>query len=198
MTPDQLRTRQRIEGLIRLMSPALDAVLAVGERISRIVEPEDAEYYPPRATRVTDEPRPVAKDAVKREEQAAVGGPLGTPGRDCGVRRRARAPRERAALSSPRTARASSPIPTSCSRSTTSRARTSPRACSPAIGSLILIGVFLYLFRACIARGAAVPQWFIYLFVVVAPILYAIATVLGALDAIDIADEFADGTPDPR
>lgn len=63
-----------------------------------------------------------------------------------------------------------------------------------ALGSLILIGPFLYLFRACIARGAAVPQWFIYL-VVVAPILYAIASVLGAIDAIDIADEFAAGRP---
>jgi hypothetical protein len=51
MTPDQLRTRQRIEGLIRLASPALDLVLAVGERVSRIVEPEDVEYYPPRVTR---------------------------------------------------------------------------------------------------------------------------------------------------
>ena len=51
MTPDQLRTRQRIEGLIKVMSPALDVVLAVGERISRIVEREDVEYYPPRVTR---------------------------------------------------------------------------------------------------------------------------------------------------
>jgi hypothetical protein len=51
LTPDQLRTRQRIEGLIRLMSPVLDVVLAVGERVSRIVEPEDVEYYPPRVTR---------------------------------------------------------------------------------------------------------------------------------------------------
>ena len=50
MTPGQLRTRQRIEGLIRLMSPALDVVLAVGERVSRIVEREDSEYYPPRVT----------------------------------------------------------------------------------------------------------------------------------------------------
>jgi hypothetical protein len=50
MTPSQLRTRQRVEGLIRLMSPALDVVLAVGERVSRIVEREDAEYYPPRVT----------------------------------------------------------------------------------------------------------------------------------------------------
>ncbi len=51
MTPDQLLTRQRIEGLIKVMSPALDVVLAVGERISRIVEREDVEYYPPRVTR---------------------------------------------------------------------------------------------------------------------------------------------------
>ena len=51
MTPDQLRTRQRIEGLIKVMSPGVDVVLAVGERISRIVEREDVEYYPPRVTR---------------------------------------------------------------------------------------------------------------------------------------------------
>jgi hypothetical protein len=56
LTPDQLRTRRRIEGLIRLMSPALDVVLAVGERVSRIVEPEDVEYYPPRVTRESAPP----------------------------------------------------------------------------------------------------------------------------------------------
>ena len=56
MTPDQLRRRQRIEGLIRLMTPALDAVLAVGERISRVVEREDVEYYPPRVTRESPPP----------------------------------------------------------------------------------------------------------------------------------------------
>ena len=56
MTPDQLRTRQRIEGMIRLMSPALDAVLDVGERISRVVEREDVEYYPPRVTHESPPP----------------------------------------------------------------------------------------------------------------------------------------------
>ena len=56
MTPDQLRTRQRIEGLIKVMSPGLDVVLAVGERISRIVEREDVEYYPPRVTRESAPP----------------------------------------------------------------------------------------------------------------------------------------------
>ena len=50
LTPDQLRTRQRVEGLIRLATPALDLVLAVGERVSRIVEPEDVEYPPPRVS----------------------------------------------------------------------------------------------------------------------------------------------------
>ena len=56
LTPDQLRTRQRVEGLIRLATPALDLVLAVGERVSRIVEPDDAEYYPPRVTRESAPP----------------------------------------------------------------------------------------------------------------------------------------------
>ena len=56
LTPDQLRTRQRVEGLIRLASPALDLVLAVGERMSKIVEPEDVEYYPPRVTRESAPP----------------------------------------------------------------------------------------------------------------------------------------------
>jgi hypothetical protein len=51
MTADQLRTRRRIEGVIRLMSPMLDMVLAVGERVSKVVEPEDHDYYPPRVTR---------------------------------------------------------------------------------------------------------------------------------------------------
>ena len=56
LTPDQLRTRQRVEGLIRLAAPALDFVLAVGERVSRIVEREDVEYYPPRVTHETAPP----------------------------------------------------------------------------------------------------------------------------------------------
>jgi hypothetical protein len=51
MTPDQVRTRRRVEGVIRLMAPALDLVLAFGDRVSRIVEREDVEYYPPRVTR---------------------------------------------------------------------------------------------------------------------------------------------------
>jgi hypothetical protein len=48
LTPDQLRTRERVETLIRLVSPGLNLVLAAGERLSRIVEPDDPEYYPAR------------------------------------------------------------------------------------------------------------------------------------------------------
>jgi hypothetical protein len=51
MTPDQVRTRRRVESVIRVIAPALDLVLAAGDRISRVVEPEDVEYYPPRVTR---------------------------------------------------------------------------------------------------------------------------------------------------
>jgi hypothetical protein len=56
MTAGQLRARRRIEGVIRLMSPMLDVLLAVGERVSKVVEPEDSDYYPPRVSRPS-EPR---------------------------------------------------------------------------------------------------------------------------------------------
>ncbi len=48
LTPAQQRMRGRFEALIGLAAPALDLVLAVGERISRIAEPEDTGYYPVR------------------------------------------------------------------------------------------------------------------------------------------------------
>ena len=55
LTPSQLRTRRRVESVIRLMAPALDVVLAVGDRVSRIVERDDPEYYPPRVARGPDD-----------------------------------------------------------------------------------------------------------------------------------------------
>jgi hypothetical protein len=58
LTPDQLRRRQRVEGVIRLMAPVLDLVLAFGDRVSKLVEPEDVEYYPPRLTREEPPPEP--------------------------------------------------------------------------------------------------------------------------------------------
>lgn len=48
LTPDQIRRRERVESLIRIAAPGLNLLLAVGDRISRLVEPEDHDYYPPR------------------------------------------------------------------------------------------------------------------------------------------------------
>jgi hypothetical protein len=61
LTAEQRRRRDRVESLIRLMAPGLNLVLAAGERISRIVEPEDAEYYPVRAS-LPDGEKPPAEN----------------------------------------------------------------------------------------------------------------------------------------
>ena len=60
LTPDQVRTRERFESLIRLAAPGLNLVLAAGERLSRLVEPEDPEYYPPRTSH-EPEPEPASE-----------------------------------------------------------------------------------------------------------------------------------------
>ena len=44
-TPQQVRMRERFEGVIGLAAPVLDLILAAGDRLSRIAGPED-EYYP--------------------------------------------------------------------------------------------------------------------------------------------------------
>jgi hypothetical protein len=58
LTSAQLRTRERVETLIGVAAPFLDLLLAVGDRVSRIAEPEDHEYYPVRADDLPrEEPR---------------------------------------------------------------------------------------------------------------------------------------------
>ena len=42
--------------MIGLAAPFLDLVLAVGDRISRLAEPEDYEYYPVRAGHLGERP----------------------------------------------------------------------------------------------------------------------------------------------
>ena len=49
LTPEQRRTRERVETLIGVVAPVLNLVLAAGDRLSRIVEREDSEYYPVRS-----------------------------------------------------------------------------------------------------------------------------------------------------
>jgi hypothetical protein len=46
-TPNKVLQR-RIEMAIRVVSPLLDLALAVGERVSRMLEPDDPDYAPAR------------------------------------------------------------------------------------------------------------------------------------------------------
>jgi hypothetical protein len=45
MTPAQLARRDRFETVIGFAAPFLDLVLGAGDRISRIAEPSESEYY---------------------------------------------------------------------------------------------------------------------------------------------------------
>ncbi|HZO60793.1 MAG TPA: hypothetical protein VFB51_13975 [Solirubrobacterales bacterium] len=56
LTPAQERNRERAETVIAMMAPALTLVLAVGDRISRIVAPEDHEWYPVRPMSEEEQP----------------------------------------------------------------------------------------------------------------------------------------------
>jgi hypothetical protein len=62
LTPDQLRRRERFETVISFAAPVLNAVLAAGERLSRIVEPEDTDYYPPTRRGSDETPPPASPD----------------------------------------------------------------------------------------------------------------------------------------
>jgi len=45
-------TLRRVERVIAVLAPALDLLLAVGERVSRVLEGDDPDYAPPRMRRV--------------------------------------------------------------------------------------------------------------------------------------------------
>lgn len=48
-TPEQQIRRRRFEALIALAAPVFDLVLATGERVSRLVAPEEDDYFAIRA-----------------------------------------------------------------------------------------------------------------------------------------------------
>jgi hypothetical protein len=48
-TPEQRLWQRRFESLIGLAAPALDLVLSVGDRASRVLQPGDSDYYPIRS-----------------------------------------------------------------------------------------------------------------------------------------------------
>jgi hypothetical protein len=79
LTPSQRATRDRVEGLIALASPFLNLVLGVGERISRIAEPTDHEYYPirPGGPQLLPGEEPVDGDVEAVADGAGSGEPPG-------------------------------------------------------------------------------------------------------------------------
>ncbi|MGH2925713.1 MAG: hypothetical protein ACRDK1_07040 [Solirubrobacterales bacterium] len=66
-TPQQALRRDRIEALIGLVAPALDLLLNVGERGSRLIAPADRDYYPIRPPEEAFELRG-ARAGTKREQ----------------------------------------------------------------------------------------------------------------------------------
>lgn len=78
LTPSQRATRDRVEGLIALASPFLNLVLGVGERISRIAEPTDHEYYPIRPGGPQLLPGEEAIDGEAEPAPQEAGGEAGT------------------------------------------------------------------------------------------------------------------------
>ena len=69
-TAAQRRNVQRAERVIGVAAPFLDLLLAVGDRISRIAEPEDHEYYP---VRTEGMPPPDEGGAARRRGGDAAG-----------------------------------------------------------------------------------------------------------------------------
>jgi hypothetical protein len=66
LNPSQERNRRRFETLLGIAAPGLSLVLAAGDRISRVVQPEDFDYYPvrplgewePQPGDISSKPRP--------------------------------------------------------------------------------------------------------------------------------------------
>lgn len=59
LTAAERRRRTRIETVIRIAEPGLNLVLAAGERLARLVQPGDDDYYPPRRGNL---PPPISDD----------------------------------------------------------------------------------------------------------------------------------------
>jgi hypothetical protein len=56
MAKDDPEARDRFETLISVAAPFLDLMLAAGDRVSKLLEPKDYEYYPVRDEDPEEEP----------------------------------------------------------------------------------------------------------------------------------------------
>jgi hypothetical protein len=68
LTAPEEKRRAAVESVIRLIEPGLNLILAAGDRISRLVEPEDHEYYPVRPLEQPREPELASREATQRPE----------------------------------------------------------------------------------------------------------------------------------
>jgi hypothetical protein len=58
---------RRVERVIALLAPALDLLLAVGDRVSRVLEPDDPYYSPARMRRAGESaPRGLTFEEAER------------------------------------------------------------------------------------------------------------------------------------
>ena len=194
LTPDQLRTRRRVESVIKLMAPALDLVLAVGDRVSRIVERDDPEYYPPRV-RARDGPhgrrsaaQVTKEDALQWEARwarpAAVSAFLAGFVLLVGTFLLQSIFEDRKQLEA---------LPDFLVSVDASPGKLIGSQVLLAASALFLIPVFFYLFSAIIHRTPQLPRWFVWL-VLIGPIFYAVSLVIGAIDRVDVAHQFVDRT----
>lgn len=72
MTPQQRIWQGRFESLIGLAAPALDAMLTVGDRASRLLNRGDRDYYPIRPASEAFELDAAREQAARRKRSATV------------------------------------------------------------------------------------------------------------------------------
>jgi hypothetical protein len=72
VTPQQRVWQGRFEGLIGLAAPALDLLLNVGDRASRVLLADDTDYYPIRPAAEAFELDSAREEAQNRKRQAPV------------------------------------------------------------------------------------------------------------------------------
>lgn len=66
LNAEQQRRKDQFESVIRIAEPFLNVLLAAGDRLSRVVEPEDKDYYPPRSPNLPPPTAPEGADAAAR------------------------------------------------------------------------------------------------------------------------------------
>jgi hypothetical protein len=72
VTPQQRIWQGRFEGLIGLAAPVLDLVLTAGDRASRLVLADDADYYPIRPASEAFELDTAREEAARRGRKAPI------------------------------------------------------------------------------------------------------------------------------